>query len=150
MQTVPKEMIRDATSLGSTVMFVGLIIFTFLTGLISVSSQLLLGFLITFAVVIIIRMIYFKDRPRKQPHSNFVERIDASSFPSLHAARAVFIALVFIQHFSSRVMTVFLLAAAVLVIYSRIYLWKHDLWDVFGGIVLGGLTYWVVISFFLL
>lgn len=55
-----------------------------------VASVFLLGGLgLLYIMVCGIRLLYFKQRPKKQSFQGFFERIDASSFPSMHAARSV-------------------------------------------------------------
>jgi membrane-associated phospholipid phosphatase len=138
------QIFHDITALGSLV-FAGLL---FLVLLIlqdfANAIDLFIGMVITFAVVILVRSFYFKNRPRKQEHHNYVQKIDASSFPSLHAARAMFLALFFIKFFSNTVMTILLSIMALLVMYSRIYRRKHDIIDIIGGAILGWITYWII------
>ena len=110
--------------------------------------QLLLGILVTISIVIIIRLIYFRDRPKKQVHSNIIERIEASSFPSLHAARSSFMALVFITYFDILVLNIIIVIIALLISYSRVYLKKHYWSDIFAGWLLGGIIYYYSISSF--
>ncbi len=120
--------------------------------LLFISSSLLIpliaGSIITAGIVVLIRIFYFKDRPRKETHSNFIERIDASSFPSLHSARIVFLAMLFSVHFANQYVTILCTAVAALVSYSRIYLKKHDWIDVLGGAVVGVATYFLVAKIF--
>lgn len=87
---------------------------------------------------LIIRAFYFKPRPEKMNYDNFLEKIDASSFPSRHSARVTFLFIFLITHFIHNFILVlagFILAS--LVLCSRIYLKKHYLEDVLGGIMLG-------------
>lgn len=37
----------------------------------------------------IIKLCHYKDRPEPQPHSNWREKIDASSFPSIHTSNSL-------------------------------------------------------------
>ena len=98
---------------------------------------LLLGFAIIYAITVVIRTLYFKDRPEKFKHDSFLERLDASSFPSLHAARST---LVF-AFLSSTVNKPYFTALCALIVLvtciSRIKLKCHDWKDVTAGIVLG-------------
>ncbi|MAG02464.1 hypothetical protein CMI42_03945, partial [Candidatus Pacearchaeota archaeon] len=83
------------------------------------------------------------NRPEKQKYGNFVERIQASSFPSWHTARIVYLAIIISYLFSNNYLTILLIIIAGLVAYSRIYLKRHDYWDVLGGIVLGIIAFWL-------
>ena len=135
--------IRDITALGSITLY-GLFLLLFL----SVQEYklvllLIFGLAISYIISISIRLIYFKNRPNKQKHNNWIERLDASSFPSIHASRIVFVAMVFIFKFNSVYTTLFWILVSLLVMYSRYHLKKHDWIDLSAGALLGILTYWL-------
>jgi undecaprenyl-diphosphatase len=142
------QLFRDLTSLGSLVFFAWILLFVLAMKEFSLFLQLVFGTVFTLIMVVFIRMVYFKNRPNKQNHSNFIERMDASSFPSLHSARIVFLAITLASFFKTEYVTIFFTIFAVLVMYSRYYLRKHDLWDILGGILLGLLTFWLTTFFF--
>ncbi len=147
-QTLQKQLhesFRDVTALGSFA-FYGVILLLFSAS--PLLAPLLFGFFVTLAAVVLIRIVYFKNRPKKEEHANFWERLDASSFPSLHAARIVFLAILFSVYFSNQYSTALFTATAALVSYSRVYLQKHDWIDVAGGILVGGATYFFVAKIF--
>lgn len=110
--------------------------------------DLLFGFFFTAAAVVAIRGFYFKDRPKKEEYAGFIERVAASAFPSLHAARAAFLAMLFSAYYGSNYLTGLFVIIAIAVSYSRIYLQKHDYADVFAGMILGAITF--IISWYLL
>lgn len=100
------------------------------------TSVLIMIYLIT----IIIRTFYFKPRPKKIKYRNFISKIDASSFPSIHAARITFISIFcIILIIESLFLKILLLALTLSIFYSRIYLKKHDLVDILAGIILGSI-----------
>jgi len=134
---------RDITTVGGTVFYLLVLISTFLLDEKIVAFKLVLGFLFSFLIIVLIRLFYFKNRPQKEKYHTFPERIEASSFPSWHTARALFLALLFGSMGPSRTISIFLIILAVLVMYSRIFLKKHDGIDVLGGIVLGVITFWI-------
>src|SRR3989338_5448558 len=135
---------RDLTTFGGA-LFYGLVVLLALAfQQTTLAVNLVLGFIISLAIVVPIRLLYFKNRPQKQEYSNFLERIDAASFPSWHTARIVFMALTGIFYFNNTFLTVISSILALSVCYSRIYLQKHDWMDVLGGIILAGVTYWIV------
>lgn len=137
------QFFKDITALGSFAFF-GIVLLLILTlQEISLFFKLLFGLVFTLAAVVLIRIFYFKNRPRKEEHNNFVEKIDASSFPSLHTARAFFLAPTFIYLLRNNYATALLIALALLVSYSRVHLKKHDWWDLLGGTVLGLITFWL-------
>ena len=139
------EFFRDVTAMGGFAASL-LIILLFLTSPLLV--PLIIGSVLTAAFVILIRLFYFKSRPKKEDYSNFLEKIDASAFPSLHAARIVFMAILFSGHFANLYLTILFTLTAALVSYSRIYLQKHDWVDVAGGVVVGVATYFLVVKVF--
>lgn len=133
---------KDLTVLGGMVFYLLLLLVALGQDLI-LFYKLLFGFLFTLIGVVAIRMVYFKKRPRPENHSNFIERMEASSFPSLHMARIVFLGLVFTALVQNSFLKIFLLVLVMAVAYSRIYLKKHDWWDLLGGLILGLITFWL-------
>ena len=140
-----QEFFRDLTALGGLTLYVVILALTLVFHYYTVLVQLGLGLLMMIVVTMLIRVFYFKNRPRKQDYRNILERLDASSFPSLHTARVVFLAFMAYSVFHNQYVTMVAVLLAALVSYSRIYLQKHDWWDLLGGVVLGGVT-WVVVG----
>ncbi len=128
---------RDMTSLGG-MFFYGLVVggFFFL-GDYDMVKRLLWVFIIITAISVIIRSVYFKDRPKKQKHSSFLERLDASSFPSIHAARSVSLAIILGRASEAHLFFIFAIIVAAIICFSRHYLNKHDSIDIVAGIILG-------------
>lgn len=139
------EFFRDVTALGGFAASL-LIILLFMNS--PLLLPLIAGSVLTAGGVILIRMFYFKNRPKKETHTHLLERIDASAFPSLHTARIVFLAYLFSSHFAKPPLMILFTITAALVSYSRIYLRKHDWIDVIGGVVLGILTYFMIAKLF--
>lgn len=133
---------RDVTGLGSSGMYFLLIILFFVLGQTRIGLQLIVGYGITYVISGIIKLTYFKDRPKKQNYNDGLEKIDASAFPSVHAARATFTALILSKIFQPTQWFVF--GLTLLVCYSRIIVNKHDWKDVLGGIVLGAVAFWAI------
>lgn len=144
-----KELFRDLTSFGGFLFYAILILFFFLSKNFVIALQLFVGILFIYAIIVSIRLFYFKERPKRVYYRNIVEKIDASSFPSIHSARIVFLALVLIYNFDNTLLTNILIAlVAIVACYSRIYLKKHDYADVFGGVIVGSVCF-AVTSFLL-
>ncbi|MBI2124929.1 phosphatase PAP2 family protein [Candidatus Woesearchaeota archaeon] len=141
LQKQINEFLRDVTAMGGLAASL-LIILLFMTSPLLV--PLIAGSMLTAAFVLIIRIFYFKPRPKKEEFTNFWQKIDASSFPSLHTARIVFLAILFSVYFSNLYSTVLFTVTAALVSYSRVYLQKHDWIDIVGGIALGIAAYFIV------
>ena len=134
------EFFRDVTAFGGMSFYIVVLLLTLLFQQYAVFWNLTIGFLIILTCVVLIRIVYFKARPRPQDHHNYLQRLDASSFPSLHTARIFFAAFYFSYVWNRLYSTIILLTIALSVSYSRIYLQKHDWWDVLGGIALAGIT----------
>ncbi|MBI4151394.1 phosphatase PAP2 family protein [Candidatus Woesearchaeota archaeon] len=138
-------LLRDITALGGFVFHSFLILFLFSLGEQRLSWLLFFAFLFTLMVTILIRAVYFKDRPHKQTYSNFFEKLDASSFPSLHTARTVALVLIVLNFIQNNLVATVLVGFSFLIIYSRVYLKKHDWEDVAGGIILGVVTFFLTL-----
>ncbi len=138
---------RDVTSLGGA-FFYGLVsLLALAVGEMELFIRLVIGFALCVGITSLIRVFYFKNRPAKQNYHNFLERLDASSFPSLHTARIVFLCITLAGFFQDNYVTGVLTFVAVLVAYSRTYLQKHDWWDLLGGVVLGVVVYGMILLF---
>ncbi|HLC72281.1 MAG TPA: phosphatase PAP2 family protein [Candidatus Nanoarchaeia archaeon] len=99
--------------------------------------KLLLGIAVISAITIAIRLVYFKERPKKRPTTNLLRKIDASSFPSIHAARGFFFAMTITRAYQNPTAGIVLFVLAVLIAFSRYRLHHHDTVDILGGTILG-------------
>ncbi|MFA6073328.1 MAG: phosphatase PAP2 family protein [Candidatus Woesearchaeota archaeon] len=137
MKKIIEEIYKQITNLGGIIPY-GLII---LTSLLLDEYKLFLELSLSLLIVILIgfgiKELYFVDRPQKQKHHNLLEKLDASSFPSIHSARIISLAIILSIHFNKLFFTLFLIILAILVMYSRIYLKKHRFVDIIGGTILG-------------
>lgn len=132
-----KECVRDVTSLGGFTLY-WFIIFLFI-GLTewSLVGKLIFSFFVTMGIAYVIRIIYFKERPLREFYATHVERMEASSFPSLHTMRFSALATVLVPYFDNFLAGVFLGIFVVVVGLSRMNLKKHYLIDVVVGLLLG-------------
>ena len=136
------DTINDISALGGLpfffIMAVLIILSTPATLRLAATLMLFLGLAACFAIVALIRFIWFKERPQPVEHKNLWQRIDASSFPSLHTMRAAFLGTVFIvlAKFSP-----WMIAAALLftlaVAWARVRKKRHHVIDVVVGAILG-------------
>lgn len=140
-----KDLVRDISALGSLFSYLLLMMLFLIPKRYDVFIRLLAGAILIYTVTILIRSFYFKERPNKYPYKSYIEKLDASSFPSLHSARIAFLSMVFIKHFNNVFLTVLIIILAIGVVYSRIELKKHDLKDVLGGVVVGFVIYLIII-----
>lgn len=131
------EVLRDISAMGG-VFFTTLVpLFVLILGQIELFYQLVVGLLIVYIVNISIRHFYFKDRPRKESHVGWVQRIYASTFPSMHAMRVWLIVTVLGLYHSSPLLAGVFVVVGGAVSYSRVILEKHYYSDVVAGMVFG-------------
>jgi len=137
------EVWQDIKGLSGVPIFVVVIIFSFLVGMQQLALQLLCGLILAYVVTVIIRFVYFKRRPDKQAYKNIIEKIDASSFPSLHAMRAAVLATILSLAFNNSLLTVLFALCAIGVAVSRVMTKRHYMSDVIVGLILGVIVGWL-------
>ena len=135
------DVIRDISALGSLINYILLLLILLAAGNIGLFKKLSIGLIFIYIAIILIRTFYFKERPEKLPHKNYIERLDASSFPSLHAARISLIGAVLMEHYNNLYFSILSVLIILAVCYSRIRLKKHDFADIAYGIILGIFVY---------
>ncbi len=138
---------RDITSLGSFSITSLILLLVLILREYTLFYKLLFGLIFTLGSVVAIRTFYFKNRPRKENYTNFIGKLEASSFPSLHTARIVFLALILSFHLNQIYTTIFFIFVALITMYSRVHLKKHDWADLTGGIILGIVTFYLTTIF---
>lgn len=139
------QFFRVITKLGGTAVFLIVILFALVQEELGLAITLTIGFLLSLAIVFFIRLVYFKPRPREEAYHTFLQKFTASAFPSWHTARIIFLTLTGIQLYPAPLNMFLLMLISLLVAYSRIYLRKHDWWDILGGVVVGVLTWWITL-----
>jgi len=132
-----QELLQDIKGISGVPLFVVLIIVSFLLGMIELSAQLTVGLVLAYAVTVLIRIFYFKRRPDKESYRTFIEKIDASSFPSLHSLRAGVLATILSLYFGNNLLTILFALCAFAVAFSRVVLKRHFASDAIAGLVLG-------------
>jgi membrane-associated phospholipid phosphatase len=138
---VKDEITRDFTSFGSLpINAILLLLFAIVPRTLTLG---ILGLLLVDGISIIIKALWFKDRPNKEHHANFYERILSSSFPSVHTARSTFTALFLFSTTTLWLGWIFILLPITVGI-TRIQLKKHFWKDVIGGYLLGFLVFYIV------
>jgi membrane-associated phospholipid phosphatase len=142
---------EEITFFGGIVFYIFLIMVFLIFGKFNYALQMGIALAFIYLFTLGVRLAYFKNRPKKQGYGNMLEKMDASSFPSVHAARTTFIFLFLMYNliiFQSYFLFLFYLCSAMflwlLVLYSRIYLLKHDVTDIIGGVMLGIISLWVM------
>ncbi|MEM3153958.1 MAG: phosphatase PAP2 family protein [Candidatus Woesearchaeota archaeon] len=137
------EVWQDIKGLSGVPIFVVIIISSFLLGNKQLAFQLLAGFILAYVVTIVIRFVYFKRRPDRQAYKNIIEKIDASSFPSLHAMRAAVLATILSITFHNNLLTALFAFCAICVATSRVMTKRHYISDVIVGLILGVIIGWL-------
>jgi membrane-associated phospholipid phosphatase len=141
-----KEVTQDAAGLGGLAVYVLVTIIFFLLGNMKVAAELVIALALLYLVIASIRAVFFKKRPDSQKHSGFFTKIDASSFPSMHSARSLTLAVMLATVFTQNTIRILLAIAVLGVSYARIRLKRHYASDVIGGLVIGALISWLAIK----
>lgn len=132
-----KEGFTAVTALGSAYFYVILIILLFLLNKNKAVIHIIIGLIICYSFVFILRIFYFKERPNKEDYFNLFTKINASSFPSLHTLSSTYVATVLSNTFINQKLTLFFYFIVLLIASSRIYLKKHYFTDVLIGLIIG-------------
>ncbi len=131
--------VRDISALGAIPASLALAVLFLLLGETRLCVLLLTGYAIIYAIILPIRAIHHKDRPRRVGYADYLEKLAAGTFPSVHAFRATFIAVLLSMHYATMWMIIVFAIYAVLVIGTRVYLKRHFWMDVLVGAILGAL-----------
>jgi membrane-associated phospholipid phosphatase len=137
IQRIINDGLKEASFFGGLFFYIFLSAFVFALGKNILFLQLVAVFILTYSATLLIRFFYYKERPRKEKYTNFIERLDASSFPSLHSMRASAMFVVFHFYFNSLWISELFLSLAIAVFASRYFLKKHFLEDILVGAILG-------------
>ena len=146
---IMKKFFEEITFFGGIAFYLFVIILLLISQKYIFALRLFLGLMIIYLITFVIRLFYFKDRPKKMEYTSLLEKIDASSFPSIHAARITYLFLFILfssSFFLNPSVNILMGVVSLLVVYSRIYLYKHDIVDVLAGVILGGFA---MIAFFI-
>lgn len=149
-QTKTAEYIHDFTALGNPflLLLVALMALSNHPQFSSFFPLLFVGFFVNEVVCSGIKYFWHKPRPNGQQYIGGLEKIDAGSFPSIHASRISFVYLSLgMMHYWIGNSWVLIMSFLVIITvgYSRIFLKKHFLTDVLAGYCFGIL--WSVILY---
>ncbi len=140
------EVTRDAAGLGGLAIYVLVAIIFFLLGNIKAAAELIIALALLYAIIALIRTIFFRKRPDRQKYRGFFTKIDASSFPSMHTTRSLTLAIILATVFTQQTIRILLAIAVLGVAYTRIRLKRHYTSDVIGGLILGAVVAWAAIK----
>jgi len=148
METIIETFWRDLTSICSWPVCVFIVCLLWIFGNSKLSLILLACVVISHLLASAIRVFYFKERPKKQKYKNLVEKIDASSFPSVHSMRAAILLVLFVDAYRNIFVIAVFGALALLIPISRYILKKHYVSDIFWGFLFGIIISLLFIYFF--
>lgn len=131
------EFFQDLKALGGLPFYVIIIALFLIMGDYVTAFALSLGLILAYLMTAGIRSVYYKDRPKKVKYKTKLEKLDASSFPSLHTIRVVVLGIILATVISSPLFSMLVIPCVILAAYARVKLKRHHLMDVFGGAVLG-------------
>lgn len=127
---------QDITVFGSLPLYLLLAVLAFFSDhALSATMLVMLG--VMYALNVPLKLLCFRNRPARMRYTKLWQKIEASSFPSVHAERALFLSLLLGSRAQNTYVSAVLVAAAALVCFSRIYLKKHYWSDVIAGAALG-------------
>ena len=90
------------------------------------------------SVIIPLRHVVKRERPQPHPARGIFTGWNRYSFPSLHASRVCMLTIVVGAHWPEA--TPYMLAGAVVIGFTRMFLEKHYLSDVLAGAAVGGIV----------
>ena len=136
LRYIGNEFFSSVTVFGHPVFYI-LLILLIVKFQLALVLPLAFGLALIEIICIIIKLLYKKRRPIPQAEQRWFLRIDAQSFPSVHSARAAFLAFGALAVDATVASFVFCVGLALRVGYSRIYLKKHYVLDIISGFALG-------------
>jgi len=140
-----KELLEDVKALGGLPIYLLIIILFFILGYKTMSYRLAIGLVLAYAVTFSIRFLFFKQRPDKEKFKGAVQKLDASSFPSLHSMRASCLAVLLVLFFNNSLITFIAIIAAISVALVRVLQKRHFASDVIAGLIFGIIIAWISI-----
>lgn len=150
------EYIRDFTSIGNP--FLLLLVSFLVLGVLEKEQfqqyfiVLIVGFLLNEFICSSVKYLWHKPRPNGQKYKNALEKIDAGSFPSIHASRMAFVysSLSYIQYQQGHYIYLPVFFLIILTVgYSRVFLKKHFWFDVLFGYLFWAVAFFLAKSFLL-
>ncbi len=136
------SVMKDVTALGGVTFYAVLLVFSLFMSM-PVFWMLAAGLFLMYIINVPLKLVFYKDRPNKMGYKALWEKFEASSFPSVHSARAVFLALVFWTTSAALPLKAFVVLLAALIMVSRVWLKKHFWSDVVAGIASGLVVFYL-------
>jgi membrane-associated phospholipid phosphatase len=141
-------LLSDLSALGG-IYFTGLMLVIFLAlGNTVVAGQIFWAIVLSYGAAGLIRAFYFKPRPKREEHHSWIEQIDASAFPSVHAIRATLLYAILAVLYKNLAVSIVLAIIAIAVCTSRVLIRKHDIVDVVSGVIIGVIEAFIILVLF--
>lgn len=131
------ENLQDISSLGGNPAYIGVAVLFWLLGNADLAYRLAAALALCYLATTLLRIAFFRERPDRQKYKNLLERIDASSFPSLHSMRAAVWATTTAMFFNQPVVWLLAAAMSIAVAATRVMLGRHHRSDAAAGLVIG-------------
>lgn len=135
------DWIRDFTSLGNPIIL--LFIPFAVLGPQELYFKLLIALLANELLCSLIKLLFHKPRPDGQAYNGILEKIDAGSFPSIHASRISLVYFTLFNFTNTLSLKMAFISVICVVAYSRVALKRHFWTDIAGGIIIGISIYFV-------
>lgn len=137
-----KKVLSEISAFGSLPFYGFVIIYSaFFT---TMAVKLTTALIISQLVIILIRYLFYKPRPNARKHKNFLEKLDAASFPSGHAARVIILIIFGFQIPLPFFLLVINLLIGLMVLLARIVLKEHYAFDITIGGLIGAFSYLIL------
>lgn len=139
---IARVALKDLGTYGGFIFYALVAVMFLFIGAYAFFEVLIISLVAVTVVVALVRMVYFKPRPgmKRKKYNMLYERIDNSSFPSIHVARALMLSIAFFRMAPTLWPVLVFLTAAVCT--SRIYFKRHDMVDIAVGAAIGLLLGW--------
>ena len=139
------DWLRDFTSLGNPLI---LLLIPFIAlGNTSSYYKLLIALLVNEILCSTIKLVFHKPRPDGQAYKTILEKIDAGSFPSIHASRITLVYLTLFDFTDHLLLKIVFLTVILIVMYSRVALKRHFWTDIIGGLIIGASIFFIFDNF---
>ena len=140
---IKHEITSDLSSPGSFFVYALVVAVFFVSGNYNFALQLFVAAFSVSVATYFIKLFYYKSRPnnpRKVRYKDIFVRLNESSFPSLHSARAAILGIAFVSLYQNVLAIIFAFFIIASVGTSRMALKKHYMSDVVAGIIFGLVT----------
>lgn len=132
-----KDLIVDVGAFGGLPFYALVLLLAYITNHIQLLTQVFAALVFSYAVAVVLRLAFFRERPEKRKHKNILEKIDAGSFPSLHVTRGTALAIIGGAFYNNMLVWVLFVIVILAIAHSRVWRKQHRMSDVIAGIILG-------------